>query len=119
VVAGPAAQDWLREVTARDVVANLATVVVEPQPVAAKNMSMSLCVAREPETIKAFALYAGDAAVEGREFLVDPEGNLRSMWRADDKANGGDANSLERRVQDLRIAPRVQRPSGMQGHHHH
>ena len=117
VVAGSAAHDWLREVTARDVVAKLATVVVEPQPVAAKNMS--LCVAREPETIKAFALYSGDAAVEGREFLVDPKGNLRSMWRADDKANGGDANSLERRIQDLRVAPRVQRPSGMQGHHHH
>jgi copper resistance protein D len=117
VVAGPAAQDWLREITARDVVAKLATVVVEPQPVAAKNMS--LCVAREPETVKAFTLYSGADAVEGREFLVDSEGNLRSMWRADDKANGGDANSLERRVQDLRIAPRVQRRSGMQGHHHH
>jgi copper resistance protein D len=117
VVVGSAAQDWLREVAARDVVAKLVTVVVEPQPVAAKNTS--LCVAREPETIKAFALYSGDAAVEGREFLVDPEGNLRSMWRADDNANEGDANSLERRVQGLRIAPRVQRPSRMQGHHHH
>ena len=117
VVVGRAAQDWLGEVTARDVVAKLATVVVEPRPAAVKNMS--LCLAREPETIKAFALYSGDAAVEGTEFLVDPEGNLRSMWRADDKANGGDANSLERRVQDLHIAPQVQRPSGMQGHHHH
>ena len=47
------------------------------------------------------------------------EVDARPMWRANDKANGGDANSLERRVQDLRIAPRVQRPSGMQGHHHH
>jgi putative copper export protein/mono/diheme cytochrome c family protein len=117
VVAGPPAQDWLREVAARDAQDKLATVVVEPQPVATRNTS--LCVAQEPETIKAFAVYTGAANVEGTEFLVDAEGNLRSMWRADDKANGEDANSLERRVQDLSIAPQVQRPSGMQGHHHH
>jgi mono/diheme cytochrome c family protein len=117
VIAGAAAQDRLREVAARDIAAKLVTVVVEPQPEAAKGLS--LCVALEPETIRSFALYSGDAPVEDREFLVDPEGNLRSMWRADDDANRGAAISLERRVKDLRIAPRVQRPAGMQGHHHH
>jgi putative copper export protein/mono/diheme cytochrome c family protein len=117
VVADRAAQDWLFSVVARDVAGKLATVVVGSQPVMAKNIS--LCVAEEPETIQAFALYSGDVPVEGREFLVDAEGELRSMWYAEDKANGEDANSLERRVQGLRIAPQVRRPSGMQGHHHH
>lgn len=116
VVAGSAPQDWLRAVAARDVVAKVATVVVNPQPAVAKNMS--LCVAQDPEAINVLALYSGDAPVEGTEFLVDPEGNMRSMWRTEDEANGADAASLERRVQGLSFAPKMKRPPGMQGHHH-
>jgi hypothetical protein len=52
--------------------------------------------------------------MEGTEFLIDAAGNLRSMWRADDV----NPISLERRIQGLRAAPRVRRPSGAQGHTH-
>jgi len=118
VVAGPDAQDWLREVAARDAAAKLRTVVVESRPEAGKNMA--LCVAQEPETIKAFALYRGAGPVEGTEFLVDADGNLRSLWRSADTPNGDDAEALLLRAKGLSLAPRVQRPSGaMEGHHHH
>jgi hypothetical protein len=78
-----------------------------------------VCKAQEPKTIKAFASYDAADFVDGIGFLVNSEGNLRSMWRSDDKANGEDANSLKRRVVEFRIAPRVRRPAQMQGHHHH
>jgi putative copper export protein/mono/diheme cytochrome c family protein len=117
VVADPGSQDRLRQLAALDRAEKLRTVIVEPRPEAAQNIMM--CVAQEPETINAFALYSGDASVEGTQFLVDADGNLRSMWRADETANG-DVNSVEQRVKGLRLAPRVQRPSGsMEGHHHH
>jgi copper resistance protein D len=118
VVAGATLQDRLRPLAALDRAEKLRTVVVEPQPEPAQNIMM--CVAQEPETIKAFALYTGDAPVDGSEFLVDADGNLRSMWRSADTPNGDDAKSLQPRVQGLRLAPKVQRPSGsMEGHHHH
>ncbi len=114
VVVGPGSEDWLRAVTGHDVADKLRTMVIATRPEAAKNIS--LCVANEPETIKTFALYRGAEPVERTEFLVDRAGNLRSMWRTDDIASA--TNSLEKRVQGLRVAPRVQRPSGMQGHTH-
>ncbi|HEY4406774.1 MAG TPA: copper homeostasis membrane protein CopD [Xanthobacteraceae bacterium] len=116
VVAGAGLQDWLRRVAERDIADKLRTVVIASSPEAAKDTS--LCVARETETIRTFALYRGAEPLEGTEFLIDAAGNLRSMWRADDTANGGDAIPLERRIQGLRSAARVHRPSGMQGHTH-
>ena len=83
------------------------------RPEAAKNIS--LCVANEPETIKTACALPRRGACRATEFLVDRAGNqVRSMWRTDDIASA--TNSLEKRVQGLRVAPRVQRPSGTQGH---
>jgi putative copper export protein/mono/diheme cytochrome c family protein len=113
VVAGPGSDAWLRQVADRDIAGKLRTVVIASGPEVAKGMS--LCVAREPATLAAFALYRGRGeAMEGTELLVDAAGNLRSMWRVDDV----NPISLERRVQGLRAAARVRRPSGAQGHTH-
>ncbi len=117
VVAGPGSDEWLRQVADRDIADKLRTVVIASGPEVAKGMS--LCVAREPETLDALALYRGRGeAMNGTELLVDGAGNLRSMWRVDDVANERDPISLERRVQGLRAAARVRRPSGAQGHTH-
>jgi mono/diheme cytochrome c family protein len=116
VIAGTGREDWLRQVISRDVADKLHTVVIASHPEATNDLE--LCTADEPETIKAFTLYSGTVPVEGTEFLVDPAGNLRSMWRADDSTDTRSAISLEQRVQDLRIAPRVQRPSSLQDHVH-
>jgi putative copper export protein/mono/diheme cytochrome c family protein len=116
VAAGAGSEEWLRQVAARDKAAKVRTIVLASRPEAAKNLS--LCVTQEPETIKTFAHYRGAEPIEGTEFLVDSAGDLRSMWRADDAANGRAADSLDLRVRGLRSAPRVRRPSGMQGHTH-
>jgi putative copper export protein/mono/diheme cytochrome c family protein len=117
VVAGPGSNEWLRQVADRDIADKLRTVVIASGPEAAQGTS--LCVAREPETLKAFALYRGRGeAMEGTELLVDAAGNLRSMWRSDGVVAERDQMSLERRVQGLRAAARVRRPSGAQGHTH-
>jgi len=116
VMPGPRSDDWLRAIADRDRGAKLHTIVLAAQPAAAR--ALSLCVAQEPATIQAFAHYRGSEPVEGIEFLVDAEGNLRSMWRAEDGASGRGAESLELRVRGLRTPPRVRRPSGMQGHTH-
>jgi putative copper resistance protein D len=113
VIAGPGSDAWLRQIADRDIADKLRTVVIASGPEVAKGMS--LCVTNEPETLSAFALYRGRSeAMAGTELLVDAAGNLRSMWRADDV----NPISLERRVQGLRAAARVRRPSGAQGHTH-
>jgi putative copper resistance protein D len=117
VVAGSHSDDWLGEVVDRDVTDALRTIVIATDPGAAT--SRSLCVTHDPDTITTFALYRGDAEpLEGTEFLVDPAGNLRTMWRSDDVSIGRDADALERRIEGLRIDPRVARSAGSHAHMH-
>jgi putative copper resistance protein D len=117
VVAGLRSDDWLRQVADRDLADKLRTIVIASDPEAAR--TLSLCVIDDPETIDTFARYRDDTKpFEGTEFLVDAAGNLRAIWHSDDIANGHDADALERRVQSLRIAPRVARFSGPHMHAH-
>jgi mono/diheme cytochrome c family protein/uncharacterized membrane protein len=116
VIAGQSSEEWLRQVADSDTAAKLKTIVIASAPEIAKGLP--LCVSREPSAMQAFAHYRGAEPVEGSEFLVDPAGNLRSMWRADDAARGQEAGALVQRVRGLRVAARVQRPSGAQGHTH-
>ena len=67
----PGSEEWLRQVADRDIADKLRTVVIASGPEAAKGMS--LCVAREPETIRRFALYRGGAEPsKGRSFWSMP-----------------------------------------------
>jgi putative copper resistance protein D len=117
VLAGSHSDDWLRQVVDRDIADKLRTIVITSRPDAAR--SMSVCATDDPETIDAFARYRDDTKpFEGTEFLVDAAGNLRSIWRSNDIANGHDAAALGRRVQSLRIAPIVARPAGSHVHSH-
>jgi putative copper export protein/mono/diheme cytochrome c family protein len=116
VIAGRDSGEWLRQVAERDVAAKLKTIVIASDSDIVKGSP--LCVSREPESLRTFAHYRGTEPIEGSEFLVDPAGNLRSMWRADDSTRGQEANALAQRVRGLRVAARVQRPSGAQGHTH-
>jgi mono/diheme cytochrome c family protein/uncharacterized membrane protein len=117
VVAGSLSQEGLRPIADRDAAHKLRTIVVAARPDQTK--SMSLCVTDRPEVIDMLALYRGDAGpLEGTEFLIDSAGDLRSMWRADDFPNGSGADALEYRLRGLRVAPRVRRPTGLQGHTH-
>jgi putative copper export protein/mono/diheme cytochrome c family protein len=114
LVAAAGAEDWLRRVADRDGAGKLRTIIIGSRPDGAKGLP--LCATRDPDTLKTFALYGGDPErIEGTEFLVDRDGNLRSMWRTD---AADDASALQRRVQGLRTAARVRRPSGLQGHTH-
>jgi hypothetical protein len=116
VIAGPGLEDWLHAVAARDRAAKLRTIVVAPDPGAAKDMS--LCVAQEPETFTVFSHYRGTEPVQGTELLVDSAGELRAMWRDEDLANSRAAEALVLRVRGLQTAARVRRPAGMPGHMH-
>jgi putative copper export protein/mono/diheme cytochrome c family protein len=116
VISGQGSEEWLRQVTDSDAAAKLKTIVIASAPETAKRLP--LCVSREPGAMQAFAHYRGAEPIEGSEFLIDPAGNLRSMWRADDNLRGQEASALAQRVRGLRVAARVQRPSGAQGHTH-
>jgi hypothetical protein len=116
VVAGLHSDGWLSEVKDRDDADGLRTIVIATHPEAGKDMS--LCVTHDPETIATFARYRGNAEpLEGTELLVDPAGNLRSMWRSSDGPDGG-AAALEGRIEGLGIAPHVARSAGSHAHAH-
>jgi copper resistance protein D len=117
LLAGVHSDNWLRQVAVRDIADKLRTIVISSDPEAAR--SVPLCSADDPETIDTFARYRDDTkSFEGTEFLVDPAGNLRSIWYSKDVANGYDADALERRVQSLKIAPSVVRFSSPHVHAH-
>jgi copper resistance protein D len=116
VLPHPGSEGWLRATADRDRAAKLRTIVLAADPEVAN--ALSLCGSQDPETIRTFAYYRGPHSGDGTEFLVDAEGNLRSMWQADDTATGRAAAALELRLHGLRSAPRVRRPSGMHAHSH-
>jgi putative copper resistance protein D len=117
VIAGLNSDDWLRSAADRDTVQGLRTIVIAVGPEAASNTP--LCVTHDPETVTTFARYRGNSdLLEGTEFLIDPAGNLRSMWRSGDGPDGGGDDALERRIEGLRSAPRVARSAGAHAHVH-
>ena len=72
------------------------------------------CVNSDPATLAAYALVAGVApdALAGTQFLVDPQGWLRAIWRP------GDAAPAFPDATGICSAPLDVAPGGSQAHHH-
>jgi putative copper export protein/copper(I)-binding protein/mono/diheme cytochrome c family protein len=88
--------------------ANVATIIV---PLDAAHEAPGECVVDEPDTLAALAVYRGDAALAGTQFLIDPEGRLRAMWHPGLKLDWNDPDTLAREIARLRNTPAVGRPS--------
>jgi putative copper resistance protein D len=116
-VASTHSGSWLRQVADQDAADKLRTLVIASDPEIIK--SLSVCATDDLETANTFARYRDHTKpFEGTELLVDPAGNLRSIWRSDNIASGHDADALQRRVESLRIPPSVVRFAGPHVHSH-
>jgi hypothetical protein len=82
-------------------VPGLVTIVIGPEPAA------GACADSDPATMAAYALVAGltPEALSGSQFLVDPDGWLRALWRPGDPPGWTATASLPAEVAAIRRAP--------------
>jgi putative copper resistance protein D len=96
--------------------AGVLTVVV---PVDRHEDETSACIVPDADAAKALSIYRGDGtAIARTEFLVDPQGRLRTLWYPGLTPDWNDAAALDREVATLRATPAIGRPVQPGGHAH-
>ena len=77
------------------------------------------CVATDPAAATAYAILAGrpPGMLAGSQFLVDPQGWLRAVWRPGDPAGWTRPEALQAEIVEICTHP-VVRTGGENAHHH-
>ena len=103
VLAGPQFAERRHQLAKLDLGSDVTTIVVPLD--APTTANTTVCVADDPDVIKAFALYRGrdPGQMERTDFLVDAAGSLHSIWYPG--INWNDADMLKRRIEEIRQAP--------------
>ena len=115
VVAGTGTNDRLRQLALNH---DVITIVIAIDWTAASDLPV--CTTQDPNVVETFALYAGGDLQEtnGAEFLIDRDGNLRSMWYSARTPGLSEFDMLTQLIQGLRFPPVVVRPTGTGAHSH-
>ncbi len=123
VAAGAGTDDWLRQIARSDMQHDVSTVVIALDRT--PELDLPICGTQDPNVIKTFALYAGSdlqkngvQLFEGTEFLIDRDGNLRSMWHPAREPGLTEPDSLTQRLEALRLPPVVVIPADANSHVH-
>jgi mono/diheme cytochrome c family protein len=100
VLAGPQFAEGRHQLAKLDLGSDVMTIVVPLD--APTTANATVCVADDPDVIKAFALYRGrdPGQMERTDFLVDAAGSLHSIWYPG--INWNDADMLKRRIEEIR-----------------
>src|SRR5712691_2996972 len=100
VLAGARFAERQRQLAELDLGKDVTTIVVPLEARTAKDMSV--CVAVDPDVIKAFALYRGRGGgeLQRTELLIDASGLLHSIWYPGIDWN--DTGMLKRRIEEIR-----------------
>jgi len=103
VLAGPQFAERRHQLAKLDLGSDVTTIVVPLD--APTTANTTVCVADDPDVIKAFALYRGrdPGQMERTDFLVDAAGSLHSIWYPG--INWNDADMLKRRIEEIRRTP--------------
>jgi len=98
--------------------ASAADVVTILVPLDSADAAGGACAVDDPDADAALAVYRGDAAIDGTQLLIDPQGRLRALWFPGIKPDWNDAAALARVIARLRVTPALGRPAPTDGHAH-
>ena len=119
VFAGPGLDERLVQFAHADPGTDVTTIVATTGPIASEQKHF--CVARDTDVVTAFILFrdAEPTLAEGTEFLVDTEGNVRSVWYPGIIPDWRQPAVLKNRIDELRRTPVASRSRTAQAHVHH
>jgi len=110
VLAGSRSAEHQRQLPKLDLGKDVTTIIIPLD--ASTAVDTTVCVATDPDVIKAFALYRNRDAgqLERTEMLVDAFGSLHSIWYPGIDWN--DTDMLKRRIEEIRQTPASPRSWG-------
>ena len=119
VVAGPASDERLVQLAHLDPGNDVTTIVVATDSGATERGRS--CVARDADVVTAFTLFrdAEPTLAEGTEFLIDTEGNVRSVWYPGITPDWRQPDVLKARIDQIRRTPVASNSRTAQAHVHH
>lgn len=96
------------------------TIVLRVSPDAAARPAAGECAAATPAAWPAFAVLAGldPDALDGTEFLVDPQGWLRTLWRPGPPGNARSPDQLITEIRQIITHPITAQETRAHAHHH-
>lgn len=96
------------------------TIVLVVSPGGTARPAPGECVAATPGAWPAFAILAGldPIALGGTEFLVDPRGWLRALWRPGEVGNSRTQDQLITEIRQIITHPIIAQETGAHAHHH-
>jgi putative copper resistance protein D len=117
-IAKAASDDWLRHLVSSDSKFDVLTVIIAINWT--PTVDFPICFTEDPNVVKTFALYSGDNGdqISGAEFLIDLDGNLRSMWHPALAPGSTKTDMLKQRIEGLQFPPAHVRPVGAHNHVH-